>query len=105
GPGAGGRSKGAVARQSHRSGCRPRGPLAAAWHQDETELQKPNSAAPGNHYAAGRMSKPAGGSPVVTSRQSAIRSFRANAIIMILRVLPRASAVRARYHWASALSF
>jgi hypothetical protein len=54
---------------------------------------------------AGRRSRPAGASPVVTSRQSAIRSLRASATIMVLRVPPRASAVRLRYHSANTLSF
>ena len=40
--------------------------------------------------AAGRRSKPAGASPVVTSRQSAMRSLRASATIMVFRVPPRA---------------
>jgi hypothetical protein len=48
---------------------------------------------------------PAGTSPVVTMRHSAISSFLASATIRVLRVPPRASAVRARYHCASALSF
>jgi len=56
-------------------------------------------------HAAGRRARPAGASPVVTSRHNAMRSLRANATIMVLRVPPRASAVRARYHSAKALSF
>src|SRR3954463_6020000 len=48
---------------------------------------------------------PAGTSPVVTMRHSAISSFLARATIRVLRVPPRASTVRARYHCASALSF
>ncbi len=54
---------------------------------------------------AARKTTPAGTSPVVTMRHSAISSFLASATIRVLRVLPRASAVRARYHCASALSF
>src|SRR3954471_16158337 len=54
---------------------------------------------------AARKTTPAGTSPVVTIRHSAISSFLARATIRVLRVLPRASAVRARYHCASALSF
>src|SRR6478672_10528452 len=54
---------------------------------------------------AARKTTPAGTSPVVTIRHSAISSFLAKATIMVLRVPPRASAVRARYHCASALSF
>src|SRR4051812_46364030 len=54
---------------------------------------------------AARKTTPAGTSPVVTIRHSAISSFLASATIRVLRVPPWASAVRARYHCASALSF
>src|SRR4051794_10149472 len=54
---------------------------------------------------AARKTTPAGTSPVVTIRHSAMSSFLARATIRVLRVPPRASAVRARYHCASALSF
>jgi hypothetical protein len=54
--------------------------------------------------AAGRSTTPSSGSPLLTKRQSAINSFRARATIMVLRVAPRASAVRARYQRVSALS-
>jgi len=54
---------------------------------------------------AGRKTTPSNGSPVVTKRQSAMTSLRASATIMVLRVPLRLSAVRARYHNASALSF
>src|ERR1700736_2447981 len=54
---------------------------------------------------AGRKTTPSSGSPVVTKRQSAMTSLRASATIMVLRVPIRLSAVRARYHTASALSF
>ena len=54
---------------------------------------------------AGRKTTPSNGSPVVTKRQSAMISLRASATIMVLRVPLRPSAVRARYHNASALSF
>src|SRR3954467_14433978 len=54
---------------------------------------------------AARKTTPAGTSPVVTMRHNAISSFLASATIRVLRVPPRASAVRARYHCASALSF
>src|SRR5712672_2802767 len=54
---------------------------------------------------AGRKTTPSSGSPVVTKRQSAMISLRASATIMILRVPIRLSAVRARYHNASMLSF
>ena len=56
-------------------------------------------------YAAGRSSRPAGVSPVVTSRHSAMRSLRASATIIVLRVPPRTSEVRFRYHAVSALAF
>src|SRR6266536_2462102 len=52
----------------------------------------------------GRRATPAGTSPVVTRRQSAMSSLRANATIIVLR-LPRASSVRARYHCVKALFF
>jgi hypothetical protein len=54
---------------------------------------------------AGRKTTPSSNSPVVTKRQSAMISLRASATIMVLRVPVRLSAVRARYHRASALSF
>jgi hypothetical protein len=54
--------------------------------------------------AAGRSTTPSSGSPLLTKRQSAINSLRARATIMVLRVAPRASAVRARYQRVSALS-
>ena len=53
---------------------------------------------------AGRKTTPSSGSPVVTKRQSAMTSLRASATIIVLRVPLRLSAVRARYHNASALS-
>jgi hypothetical protein len=56
-------------------------------------------------HAAGRRTTPSGTSPVLTIRHSPMSSFLASATIMVLRVLPRASAVRARYHFAKALSF
>jgi hypothetical protein len=54
---------------------------------------------------AGRKTTPSSGSPIVTKRQSAMISLRASATIIVLRVPIRLSAVRARYHTASALSF
>src|SRR6476659_8164780 len=54
---------------------------------------------------AGRKTTPSSGSPVVTKRQSAMISLRASATIIVLRVPIRLSAVRTRYHSASALSF
>ena len=57
----------------------------------EGDLQEPSSACPQTIcQAAGRRSKPAGASPVVTSRQSAMRSLRASATIMVFRVPLRA---------------
>jgi hypothetical protein len=44
------------------------------------------------------------GTWTVTCCHNATSSLRASATIMVLRVAPRASAVRARYHWARALS-
>ena len=55
--------------------------------------------------AAGRRATPCGISPVVTIRHSATSSLRANATIIVLRVPPRLSCVRAWYHCARALSF
>jgi hypothetical protein len=46
-------------------------------------------------YDAGRKTMPSDTSPFVTRRQRAMSSFRANATIIVLRVLPRPSAVRA----------
>jgi hypothetical protein len=46
-------------------------------------------------YDAERKTMPSDSSPVVTKRQRAMSSFRANATIIVLRVLPRPSAVRA----------
>jgi hypothetical protein len=46
-------------------------------------------------HDAGRKTTPCGISPVVTRRQSAMSSLRASATIIVLRVLPRPSAVRA----------
>jgi hypothetical protein len=54
---------------------------------------------------AGRKTTPSSGSPAVTKRQIAMISLRASATIIVLRVPLRLSAVRARYHNASALSF
>ena len=58
-----------------------------------------------SRYTAGRRTKPCGISPVVTMRHRAMSSLRANATIMVLRILTPPSAVRARNHWTSALSF
>ena len=44
---------------------------------------------------AGRKTTPCGTSPVATRRQRAMRSLRASATIIVLRVLPRPSDVRA----------
>jgi hypothetical protein len=46
-------------------------------------------------YDAGRKTTPCGISPVITRRQRAMSSLRASATIIVLRVLPRPSAVRA----------
>src|SRR6266550_3498074 len=55
-------------------------------------------------HCAGRRMTPSGTTPSRTSRHRAIRSLRAKATIMVLRV-PRAFSVRARNHCAKALSF
>src|SRR3954463_3323983 len=65
----------------------------------------PELVLPASSRHAARKTTPAGTSPVVTIRHSAMSSFLASATIRVLRVPPRASAVRARYHWANALSF
>jgi hypothetical protein len=46
-------------------------------------------------YATGRKTTPCGTWPVVTRCQRAMSSLRASATIIVLRVLPRPSAVRA----------
>ena len=56
-------------------------------------------------HDAGRKMMPGGTSPLVARRQSAISSLRANATIMVFRVLARLSAVRAANHCARALPF
>src|SRR5258708_8230585 len=53
---------------------------------------------------AGRNLRPSVISPVVTSRHRAMSSLRASATIMVLRVVLRPSAVRAREQPASRLS-
>lgn len=55
------------------------------------------SSFPRAHHAARKMT-PSGTSPVVTRRHSAISSLRASATIIVLRVLPRPSLVRAWNH-------
>ena len=55
-------------------------------------------------HCAGRSTTPSGTTPSRTSRHRAIRSLRAKATIMVLRV-PRAVSVRARNHCANALFF
>ena len=50
-------------------------------------------------YCVGRRTTPSGTTPSRTSRHKAIKSLRAKATIMSLRV-PRAFSVRARNHWA-----
>src|SRR4029453_6118476 len=59
----------------------------------------------GSSHHAARKPTPAGPSPGVPLRHTAMSSFLASATIRVLRVPRRASAVRARYHCASALSF
>ena len=52
-----------------------------------------------------RNAKPAGISPTVTMRQNAMSSLRASATIIFVFRAAAGPSVRARYHWASALSF
>jgi hypothetical protein len=82
------------------SGCRCLGPSSAAERQCDARLQQLNGA-----YAAGRSRRPAGISPVVTNRHSMMRSLRASATIMVLRVPPRPSDARFQYHAVSGLPF
>jgi hypothetical protein len=55
-------------------------------------------------HAARRKVTPLGISPLISKRHSAMSNLRAKATIMVLRVLPRASVVRARYHCANPLA-
>ena len=55
-------------------------------------------------YCVGRRTTPSGTTPSRTSRHKAIKSLRAKATIMSLRV-PRAFSVRARNHCAKVLFF
>ena len=55
-------------------------------------------------YCVGRRTTPSGTTPSRTSRHKAIKSLRAKATIMGLRV-PRAFSVRARNHCAKAVFF
>src|SRR3954449_13006033 len=100
----------APGRRAHsRKRCRHHGLLRVTATSDR-QRRPGRSCSPGSEglsafsrYAA-RKTTPAGTSPVVTMRHSAISSFLARATIRVLRVPPRASAVRARYHCESALS-
>jgi hypothetical protein len=78
------------------SGCHHLGSSFAAQPYIEAELQ---DALLGLHLCqtAGRSRRPAGASPVVTSRHSAMRSLRASATIMVLRAPPRRR--QAPLHW------
>ena len=76
------------------------GPPSRSWRTPNGSLGLPRY---GTGHAAGRRTTPSGTSPVATRRHKASKSFRASATTMVLRVPPRASAVRARYHRASAL--
>jgi hypothetical protein len=101
----------APGRRAHsRKRCRHHAMLRATANSDR-QRRPARSCSPGSEglsafsFHAARKTTPAGTSPVVTMRHSAISSFLARATIRVLRVPPRASAVRARYHCASALSF
>lgn len=78
--------------------------LSAARHPvgERTAENSVGLACPTHH--AERSLRPTGASPVIANRHSAMRSLRARATIMALRVPPRASAVRTRYHSARVLS-
>src|SRR3954469_2460566 len=101
----------APGRRAHsRKRCRHHAMLRVTANSDR-QRRPVRSCSPGSEglsafsFHAARKTTPAGTSPVVTIRHSAISSFLASATIRVLRVPPRASAVRARYHCASALSF
>jgi hypothetical protein len=84
-------------------GTRPHlGALLLAYYDPDGRLIYAGRAGTG---PAGRRMTPSNVSPVVTKRQSAMSSLHANATIIVLRVPRRLSAVRARYHCASALCF
>ena len=88
------------------SGHRHLGSLSAArWMSRQTGCLAAVLVFPAIAQAAGRKTTPSGTSPVVTRRHSAMSSLRASATIIVLRVLPRPSAVRASNHCARALSF
>ena len=74
----------------------PRSVICSLSSNMESELQKSQGSCPRRvAHVAGRRRRPAGASPVDNcSRQSVMRNFRASATIMVLRVPPRASAVR-----------
>ena len=91
------------------SGVERHGLLRVAATSDHDRIQRTARRAPKACrvlpcYAA-RITTPAGTSPVDTKRHRAMRSLRASATIMVLRVPRRAFAVRSRYHNASALPF
>ena len=81
------------------SGCRHLGSSSAAQHQHRptcrNSLLLPAGNLLGSRTKEQTCRRLAGGH----SRQSAMRSLRANATIMVLRAPPRASAVRLRYHF------
>ena len=85
-------------------GIRHLEPSSASRHKrtDKTETVEVTSAS--SIHCAGRKTTPSGTTPSRTSRHRAIRSLRAKATIMVLRV-PRAFSVRARNHCAKALFF
>ena len=101
-PGAAGPLWKAVQRPCHRPGCRHlRNVRMVGW---SVLVARPA----GYRAAVGTASRsrtPSGISPVLTIRHRAISSLRASATIIAMRVLPRPSAVRSRYHRTRALSF
>jgi hypothetical protein len=88
------------------SGGRHLGSSSAGQGQSDTDRPKlSQEGLRASCQAVERRSRPAGASPVVARRQSTMRSLRASATTMVLRVPPRASAVRLRYHSANGLPF
>src|SRR5262249_20987284 len=88
--------------QGNTSGPRHLEPSSAACHK-RTDLAETVGCDFRSHYA-GRRTIPSGTTPSRTSRHRAIRSLRAKATIMVLRV-PPAFSVRVQNHRAKALSF
>jgi hypothetical protein len=105
-PGRRAHSKPRLKGHSPLSGGRYLGSSSAGQGRSDTDRPKlSRDGLRATYQAAGRRRRPAGASPRVASRQSTMRSLRASATTMVLRVPPRASAVRLRYHSANGLPF